>query len=383
MRVALVTDTFLPKVDGIVTVLCLLLDHLAARGVEAMVFAPRLGDIAHYGGAPVITAPGLPFPFYPDLRVALPTPGLWRRLRAFNPDVIHFAHPSVFGLALYELNRRAGCPALVSFHVDYARVAQHFRVGPFSAAFIGPPVNALARHVLNTADAVLAPSAATRARLAEIGVRREVHLWRRGVDAERFHPRHYSAAARARLTDNHPDAVLLLYVGRLSAEKRLADLRPALEQVSGVRLALVGDGPARPALEQAFAGLPAHFAGYLRGEALAAAYASADVFVFPSALEAFGLVVLEAMASGLPVAAARVGGVGAVVEDGRSGRTFAPGDVRALVAAVRWLAEDPARRVEMGRAARAFAETQSWPAMMDEVIGHYARLAAGGGKSPN
>jgi len=374
MRVALVTDTFLPKVDGIVTVICLLLDHLAARGVEAAVFAPRIGRVAHYNGAPVISAPGLPFPFYPDLKVALPTPSVWRRLRAFNPDVIHYVHPSVFGLALYELGRRAGWPALVSYHVDYARVAQHFRLGPFSAAFIGPPVNALARHVLNTADTVLAPSQAVRQRLAEIGVRREVHLWRRGVDAERFHPRYRSAALRARLTNGHPDDLLLLYVGRLSAEKRLADLRPALEQVSGARLALVGDGPARPALERHFAGLPAHFAGYLRGEALAAAYASADIFVFPSALEAFGLVVLEAMAAGLPVVAARVGGVGDVVEDGRSGYTFAPGDAAALAEGVRRLASDPARRAAMGRAARAFAETQTWPAMMDEVVAHYARL---------
>jgi glycosyltransferase involved in cell wall biosynthesis len=376
MRVALVTDTFLPKVDGIVTVLCLLLDHLAARGVEAAVFAPRMGRITHYHGTPVITAPGLPFPFYPDLRVALPTPHIWRRLRAFRPDVIHFAHPSVFGLALYELARRAGYPALVSFHVDYARVAQHFRVGPFSAAFIGPPVNALARHVLNSADAVLTPSRAMRARLVEIGVRREVHLWRRGVDADRFHPRHRSAAMRARLSDHHPDDLLLLYVGRLSPEKRLADLRPALEQVSGVRLALAGDGPARPALERHFAGLPVHFAGYLRGEALAAAYASADVFVFPSALESFGLVVLEAMASGLPVVAARVGGVSEMVVEGVSGWTFAPGDTAALAAGVRRLGSDRARRAVMGQAARAFAETQAWPAMMDEVIGHYARLAS-------
>jgi glycosyltransferase involved in cell wall biosynthesis len=281
----------------------------------------------------------------------------------------------VFGLALYELARRAGYPALVSFHVDYARVAQHFRVGPFSAAFIGPPVNALARHVLNSADAVLTPSPAMRDRLVEIGVRREVHLWRRGVDADRFHPRHRSAVMRARLSDHHPDDLLLLYVGRLSPEKRLADLRPALEQVSGVRLALAGDGPARPALERHFAGLPVHFAGYLRGEALAAAYASADVFVFPSALESFGLVVLEAMASGLPVVAARVGGVSEMVVEGVSGWTFAPGDTAALAAGVRRLGSDRARRAVMGQAARAFAETQAWPAMMDEVIGHYARLA--------
>src|SRR5690349_10536973 len=101
MRIALFTDTFLPKVDGIVTVICLLLDHLAACGIETMVFAPRLGQIDNYNAIPVITAPGIPFPFYTGLRMALPTPTMLRALDAFAPDVVHFVHPSIFGLAAY------------------------------------------------------------------------------------------------------------------------------------------------------------------------------------------------------------------------------------------------------------------------------------------
>jgi glycosyltransferase involved in cell wall biosynthesis len=116
--------------------------------------------------------------------------------------------------------------------------------------------------------------------------------------------------------------------------------------------------------------------GYLQGEALYAAYASADIFVFPSALESFGLVVLEAMAAGLPVVAARVGGVMDVIEEGVTGYTFDPGNIGALIAGVRQIAQDRANIAAMGWAARAFAETQTWPAMMDEVIEHYARLAS-------
>lgn len=376
MRVALFTDTFLPKVDGITTIICLLLDHLTERGVETIIFSPSTGGpIERYNQTRVITAPSLPFPFYPGLYMALPTRRIFRELRAFNPDVIHFIHPSIFGLVAYAIIRhRTAYPALVSYHIDYGRIAQHYKVGPFNAKFIEPTIEFLTRWIMNRADYNLAPSRYIQQRIREIGVKAEVGLWQRGVDVEKFHPRHASADMRAQLSDGHPDDVLLIYVGRISPEKRLHDLKAVLEQVPGTRLALVGDGPERPALEQMFAGLPVRFMGFMQGEALSQAYASADVFVFPSALESFGLVVVEAMAAGLPVVASRVGGVLDVIDEGRTGYTFAPGDVAGLVEGVRQIASDRACIEEMGRAARAFAETQTWPAMMDEVIEHYERL---------
>jgi glycosyltransferase involved in cell wall biosynthesis len=181
---------------------------------------------------------------------------------------------------------------------------------------------------------------------------------------------------REQLSGGHPDDTLLLYVGRISTEKQLQHLKPVLEQVPGTRLALVGDGPARAELEAIFAGTATQFMGYMQGEALSQAYASADMFVFPSALESFGLVIVEAMAAGLPVVASRVGGVLEVIDEGVNGYSFDPGDFPALVEGVRRIAADRATLESMGRAARAFAETQTWPAMMDEVIDHYARLAA-------
>ncbi|MBZ0297198.1 MAG: glycosyltransferase family 1 protein [Anaerolineae bacterium] len=374
MRVAIITETFLPKVDGIVTVICLLLDHLAQRGVEVAVFAPRLGEIDHYGSARVITVPGLRFPFYPDLKLSVPTLTTYRELRDFQPDVVHLVHPSAFGLACYVMVKRMGLPTLVSYHIDYGQLGRHFRWGPFHAGFIDVPIRFLTRQVLNTADDALAPSRAVQQRLVSIGVRKEVDLWRRGVDAERFHPRYASDAMRARLSNGCVEDVLLLYVGRLSYEKQLDHLKPVLERVPGTRLALVGDGPARAALEKHFAGLPVCFMGYLQGETLLQAYASADIFVFPSAIESFGLVVVEAMAAGLPVVASRVGGVGDVVQEGVIGYTFDSGDIDGLVAGVQQIARSRETIKTMGAAARAFAETQTWPAMMDEVIEHYQRL---------
>jgi glycosyltransferase involved in cell wall biosynthesis len=163
-------------------------------------------------------------------------------------------------------------------------------------------------------------------------------------------------------------------VGRVSSEKQIDHLKPILERVPGTRLAIVGDGPARADLERYFEGTPTRFMGYMQGQALSEAYASADIFVFPSALETFGLVVVEAMAAGLPVVASRVGGVRDVVQEGRTGYTFEVGDIDALVSGVRQIAASRERIAQMGRAARAFAETQSWPAMMDEVIDIYYDL---------
>jgi glycosyltransferase involved in cell wall biosynthesis len=179
---------------------------------------------------------------------------------------------------------------------------------------------------------------------------------------------------RDRLSDGCPSERLLLYVGRLSSEKRLGDLRAVLESLPGTRLALVGDGPQRAELADVFAGLPVHFAGYLGGVALAAAYASADAFVFPSSLESFGLVLLEAMASGLPVIAARVGGVGEIVQEGINGYIFAVGDVAGLVEGVRAALHEPAHTRQLGTAARAYAETQSWVVILDGLIDLYAEL---------
>lgn len=368
MRVAIFTETFLPKMDGIVRVVCLLADHLRSRGIEVMIVAPRIGAIDEYNGMRVVTVPGVTLPLYPELKIGPPTPFTYRDLQAFKPDVAHFIHPVMIGIPGMLMAKTLGVPTLASFHLDLARMAEHHNLG-----LLRPITDTLTRLIFNWADYALAPSKLVQRNLLALGVH-EVGLWKRGVDAERFNPRYANRAMRERLTGGQPDAPLLLYVGRLSQEKRVQDLRAALEAVPGAHLALVGDGPYHAELERHFAGMNVHFVGYLHGEELSQAYASADAFVFASALETFGLVVTEAMAAGQPVVASRVGGIPDVIEEGVTGYTFEVGDTVALAEGVRRVLTDEAQRQRMAAAARAYAETQSWGAMMDEVIDHYERL---------
>jgi glycosyltransferase involved in cell wall biosynthesis len=364
MRVALFTETFLPKVDGIVTVMCLLIDHLTERGIETVVVAPKMG-CERYKATPVIGVPGVRFPLYPELRVGPPTISTYQQLKAFNPDVAHFIHPVLIGIPGMLMAKRLGIPTLASFHLDVARLTHHFNLG-----FIEPLTDLFTKVVFNAADYALAPSRLIQNEMLDLGVK-EVGLWRRGVDAERFNPRFRNADMRNMLSDGHPESTILIYVGRISSEKQIEHLKPVLERVPGTRLAIVGDGPARADLEKYFADTPTKFMGYMTGQALSEAYASADIFAFPSALETFGLVVVEAMAAGLPVVASRVGGVRDVVQEGHTGYTFDVGDIDALVEGVRQIAVSRERIAQIGRAARAFAATQTWPAMMDEVIEIY------------
>lgn len=368
MRVAVFTETFLPKVDGIVSVVCLLLDHLNARGIETVVVAPKIGEIEYYNDTRVIGVPGVTFPLYPELKVGPPTPFTYRDLKDFNPDVAHFIHPVLIGIPGMMMSKYLGIPTLASFHLDLARLSKHFHM-----PFLRPGIDFLTRVVFNWADYTLAPSRLIQREMLELGVH-NVGLWGRGVDAERFNPRFWNASMREQLSDGHPDDPLLIYVGRLSSEKQIDHLRPVLDRLPQARLAIVGDGPAREALEETFAGTRTKFMGYMKGEPLSQAYASADVFVFPSALETFGLVVVEAMAAGLPVVASRVGGVCDVVEEGRTGYTFESGDIEGLIRGVGQIIVNRENIRRMGCSARAFAETQTWPALMDEVIGHYERL---------
>ncbi len=372
MKIAFFTETFLPKVDGIVTRLTKTVQHLVELGDEVLIFCPE-GAPADYMGARVEGVPAMPLPLYPELKLALPRPAVAEALEEFQPDLVHVVNPAVLGLGGIWLAKTKGYPLIASYHTHLPKYLEHYGMG-----MLEPLLWELLKAAHNQASLNLCTSSAMVQELSEKGIQ-NTDLWQRGVDTELFRPEWRSQATREQLLGGHSDTgKLLLYIGRLSAEKQIERIRPVLEAMPEARLALVGDGPHRQALEKVFAGTATTFVGYLAGEALASAYASGDAFVFPSSTETLGLVLLEAMAAGCPVVGANRGGIPDIVSDGVNGCLYEPdgtdGGAASLAAAVGRLLGDPGERQLLRQAARSEAERWGWASATQQLRGFYCRL---------
>lgn len=364
MRIAIFTETFLPKIDGIVSILTLMLRRLQELGHQVVLFGPP-GGPAEYAGAEIVGVGGPPLPFYPELRMNVPRPRVWRKLQEFRPNIVHVVNPFFLGPFGMLFARRLGVPVLASFHTDVARYAGHY-----GFSFGAPILWWYMRQIHNQADVNLCPSTAIRKDLIAQGFRR-VRWWKRGIDTELFSPGPRDQAVRARLTDGHPDDFLVINVGRQSPEKGLKVLREHLFARPGVRLAMVGGGPSHEDLKAHFRGTPTVFTGFLRGQELVDAYRAADAFIMPSTTETFGLVALEAMACRLPVIAAHSGGVVDTVVDGVNGFFYDPTQPAHMAERVARLQTNPALREQMAEAALRHAQSRSWRATMDQLVGYY------------
>ena len=368
MKVAFFTETFLPKVDGIVTRLTKTIPHLIAAGDEVIIFCPE-GCPEQFMGAEVIGVPAMPLPLYPELKLALPRPAVSEALERFAPDLVHVVNPAVLGLGGIWLARTRGWPLVASYHTHLPKYLEHYGMG-----MLEPLLWELLKAAHNQASLNLCTSTAMVEELSEKGIQHTA-LWQRGVDTELFQPDRGHDAMRQRLHGRWDDSGnLLLYIGRLSAEKQIERIRPVLEAIPEARLALVGDGPHRAQLERCFEGTATTFVGYLAGEELAAAYASGDAFVFPSSTETLGLVLLEAMAAGCPVVGANRGGIPDIVSDGVNGCLYDPDDPASLVRAVRRLLGDAPTRLQLRQAARDEAERWGWGGATEQLRGYYRQV---------
>jgi glycosyltransferase involved in cell wall biosynthesis len=368
MRIALFTETFLPKIDGIVTRLKPV-EHLQREGNQVLVFSPD-GRLREYKGAKIHGVTAFPFPLYPELKLAVPRPSIGKALEKFRPDLIHVVNPACLGVGGIYYAKTINIPLVASYHTHLPKYLQHYGLGMLEGVLWE-----LLKVGHNQALLNLCTSTAMMEELSSHGIER-VDLWQRGVDTEMFQPHLASAKMRSHLTQGHPDSPLLLYVGRLGAEKEIEKIKPVLESIPNARLALVGNGPHREALKEYFAGTPTHFVGYLQGLELASAYASADAFIFPSRTETLGLVLLEAMAAGCPVIAARSGGIPDIVTDGVNGFLFDPEDENGALRATERLLRDPDRKETLRQAARQEAECWGWGAATRQLMGYYQKAIA-------
>jgi glycosyltransferase involved in cell wall biosynthesis len=370
MRVSLVTDTFLPEVNGVTTVLDTMHRGLLRRGHAVQVIAPR------YGGEPeqpgVLRRPAVPLPGYAQSRLVLPLSAEVRAaLDDFAPDVVHVVTEGVLGAMGRRHALRRRWPLVTSFHTDFPRYAARY-LGEWAVQ----PVRRYVRWFHGAAASTQTPSAATRAELEAMGVPRAV-VWGRGVASSFFTPGRRSGARREAL--GAAGRTLVLHVSRLAVEK---DVDTLVEAFRRARAALgdeacfvvAGDGPRAPGVRRA---LPfAVHRGFLgRGE-LADLYADADLFVFPSPTETCGLVVLEAMASGLPVIASDRGGVLENLRHGINGLVVPAGDPGAFAAGTVELARGSAQRDALAQAARAFAVARDWERELDALEPMYAAAIA-------
>lgn len=364
LRVALFTETFLPRLDGSIRRVCQTLLHLREFGHEVLLIAPD-GGINDFEGARIHGVPGFPFPLYPEVKLAIPRPSIGKALTAFRPDLIHAINPVSLGASAFYYSVQQKVPLVVSYHTHLPKYLRFYRLEFLEGlAWWG------IRTSYNRADLTLATSSVMQGVLDEHGVRR-VELWQRGVDTQLFHPERASDEMRTRLTQGHPQDKLLIYVGRMAAEKDIEHCRDALQGIPGLRLALIGDGPHRAKLERYFAGTPTYFAGHMKGVELAAAFASADVFFLPSSTETLGLVLLEAMASGCPVVATGAGGVMDIVKDGVTGRIYEPGNLSIAISRIHELLHDSVLRQKLKTEARAEAERWNWRAATRQLESFY------------
>jgi phosphatidylinositol alpha 1,6-mannosyltransferase len=364
VRIAIVTESFLPHVNGVTNSVCRILEHLAPQGHEVLVVAPGPGPGDHDDRLRLTR--GFHLPFYRSFVVGLPTRQVTAALRDFGPDVVHLASPLLLGTSGIAAARRLGVPSVAVFQTDVVGFAR--RYGLRGADAIGW---AWLRHIYERADRTLVPSRPFLDELRRRGFPR-LALWARGVDDQRFHPRHRSEELRSQLAPN--GEVLVGYVGRVAPEKRPWMLSH-LKGLPGVRLVVVGDGPAKKRMERM---LPdAVFTGFRTGRELSELVASLDVFVHTGADETFCQAVQEGLAAGLPVVAPASGGPLDLVRPGHNGLLYPPDDPAELRAAVAALAGDAALRTRMGSHARLSVHGRDWAGICDQLLGHYAEVMQG------
>jgi len=338
-------------------------------------------------GFPIEHTQGFVFPLYDHISLTVDLPEMKgaKMMERTRPDLIHVTSPGFMLYAGLFYARVMRIPLLLSYHTHLPLYGRNYM------GYI-PGIEEFAWWLIRTAhtraDLTLVTSPQMKAELEANGVPR-VDVWRKGIDTVRFDPKFATDSMREKMTDGNPDEFLMVYVGRLGGEKRLKDIKPVLEKLPGARLCIVGTGPQEEELKEHFKGTDTVFTGQLSGDELSSAFASADVFMMPSDSETLGFVVLESMASGVPVVGCAAGGIPDLIRDNDTGFLVQPGDIDGYLNCAKKLMDKKLRK-EMGVRARTEAEKWGWEAATSvlrnvqyekAIINFHSRAFGGFGRS--
>jgi len=364
MRVAVVTESFLPNINGVTNSVLRVLEHLCASGDQALVIAPASENMpTEYAGHPVKAVPVIPTQnFLPTgMPMGLPQKRIQHLLDGFSPDVIHLASPFALGSYANKMAKKLDIPTVSIYQTDLGGFAKQYGFGVAQSS-----LQKILYKIHSQTDRTLAPSTAACLELHLAGVP-EVYLWRRGVNTELFNPSKRSASLRDAWKNGDQNKIIVGFVGRLAQEKRVSDLK-VLQSNPNIQLVIVGDGPHRRKLEQQLPG--ALFLGFKNGEELAQIYASFDLFIHPGPNETFCQAVQEALASGIPSIVPRTGGPADLVTHGRTGYVIDISDASQLNQTVN-LHHDRSDRKQMRIAARDSVSMRTWNRINNELKAHY------------
>ncbi|XP_030449910.1 sulfoquinovosyl transferase SQD2 [Syzygium oleosum] len=342
--------------------------YLREMGDEVMVVTTHEGVPDEFYGAKLIGSRSFPCPWYQKVPLSLAlSPRIISEVAKFKPDIIHASSPGIMVFGALAIAKMLCVPIVMSYHTHVP-----VYIPRYTFSWLVQPMWLVIKFLHRAADLTLVPSAALGKELQayRVTTANKIRLWNKGVDSESFHPRFRSQEMRYRLSNGEPEKPLIVHVGRLGVEKSLDFLKRVMDRLPDARIAFIGDGPYREELERMFSGMPAVFTGMLQGEELSQAYASGDVFMMPSESETLGLVVLEAMSSGLPVVAARAGGVPDIIppeQDGKTSFLFNPGDLDDCLSKLEPLLQNCELRETIGKAARKEMEQYDWRAATRKI----------------
>lgn len=369
MRIAYFTDTYLPQINGVTNTLDKLRNYLAANNIRHMFFAPHYpGDSKAPGREYVKRFKSVNFPVYPECRLSLPLYSNFSQLAdKFKPDIVHLVTPLGIGLSGLRYARERGIPIVSSFHTNFDVYLKYYNLQCFE-----PLLWNFFKWFHKFCSINFCPSLDTMETLQSKGIE-NLKIWSRGIDTEAFNSIHRDPGIRARI--NPKGKKTFLYVGRLAAEKDLDILMSSIRNINTVhpgmaQFVIVGDGPYASYMKETSPDNVV-FTGYLKGQALSEMYASCDVFVFPSSTETFGNVVLEAMASGLPVVAVNSGGVKDSIIHGYNGLLCKSRDVGSFTDSISRFIDDGSLISRMGTNARQYTFSKSWNKIFSQLVSDY------------